>query len=229
VNNDGYVYVAGMSVGTWGTPVNPFVGMADVYIAKLSSDGAWQWHTFMGSADFDRCSAITLETSGNIFAVGGSDDTWGTPINAHTGYGNFDAFVVKFLQKPEINVKFRGVRIPDGVNVNLGTRPASLIMGRDLTFAIENLGVLPLNLTGTPTVTLSGPQASHFYVSSQPTSPVGPYSTTTFIMRTVRDSLPGFLPVGWTYPVSFTVNITNDDPDENPYDFTLSFTLEKDS
>jgi len=229
VNNDGYVYVAGMSVGTWGTPVNPFVGMADVYIAKLSSEGAWQWHTFMGSADFDGCSGIVLDTGGNIFVAGRSDDTWGMPINPHTGYGNFDAFVAKLEQEPEINVKFRGIRIPDGAGANLGTRPSSLLMGREFIITIENQGAALLNLTGSPLVSLSGPQASQFTISQQPSSQVASFDATTFKLRTVRDSLPGFLPIGWTYPVSITVNIPNDDADENPYDFTINFKLEKDT
>jgi hypothetical protein len=151
------------------------------------------------------------------------------PVNPHTGYGNFDAFIAKLYQEPEINLKFRGVRIPDGAAANLGTRPSSLIMGREFTFNIENLGTAPLNLTGMPMVTLSGPQASHFTVSQQPSSPVSSFGTTTFNLRTVRDSLPGFLPIGWTYPVSIIINIPNDDADENPYDFTINFTLEKDS
>jgi hypothetical protein len=78
-------------------------------------------------------------------------------------------------------------------------------------------------------VTLSGPEAAHFNISQQPTSPVVAFDSTTFKLRTVRDSLPGFLPMGWTYPVSITVNIPNDDSDENPYTFTINFTLEKDS
>jgi hypothetical protein len=229
VDNNGYVYVAGMSVGTWGTPVDPFVGMADAYIAKLETNGSWQWHTFMGSINFDGSDAITLDAGGNIFVAGNSDDTWGTPVNPHTGYGNFDVFVAKFVQEPEFNLKFRGTRIPDGVTANLGTRPSSLIMGREFTFTIENLGAEILNLTGSPMVSLSGPQASHFTISQQPTSPVASFGSTTFKLRTVRDSLPAFLPIGWTYPVSFTVNIPNDDVDENPYDFTIDFTLEKDS
>jgi hypothetical protein len=102
-------------------------------------------------------------------------------------------------------------------------------MGREFTFTIENQGTGSLNLTGSPEVTLSGPQAAHFYISQQPTSPVAPLGSTIFKLRTVRDSLPGFLPIGWSYSVSITVNIPNDDADENPYDFTLSFTLEKDS
>jgi immune inhibitor A len=129
---------------------------------------------------------------------------------------------------PEINVRFGGINFTDGSTRNLGTRTSSFIMGREFTFTIDNLGPAPLNLTDSPPVSLGGPQAIHFQVTLQPTSPVGAYSTTTFKLRTVRDSLPPGFPVGWTYPVSFTVIIPNDDSDENPYNFTIEFTLEKD-
>lgn len=129
---------------------------------------------------------------------------------------------------PEIHVRLAGINIADGSTKNLGTRTSSFIMGREFPFRIENKGLIPLNLTGSPKVSLSGPQASQFYISQQPTSPVGGLSQTVFKLRTVRDSLPPGLPIGWTHPVSFTVNIQNDDSDENPYNFTINFTLEKD-
>ena len=106
--------------------------------------------------------------------------------------------------------------------------PGLMSFNRDVPTA-DSLGGAPLNLIGSPMVTLSGPQSAHFYVSQQPTSPIPAYGTTMFKLRTVRDALPGFLPVGWTYPISFTVNVPNDDSDENPYDFTINFTIEKDS
>jgi hypothetical protein len=35
----GNIYVAGDSEATWGTPINPFTGNRDVFVAKLSSNG----------------------------------------------------------------------------------------------------------------------------------------------------------------------------------------------
>jgi subtilisin family serine protease len=130
---------------------------------------------------------------------------------------------------PDIKVRFASIYFADGCTRNLGTRTSSFIMGRNFTFWIENAGLLPMNLTGSPMVTISGPQAAHFYISQQPTSPVSGLDSTNFKLRTVRDSLPGFLPVGWTYPISITINIENDVPGMNPFDITLNFTLQKDS
>ena len=43
VDQSGNVYVAGDSLATWGSPVNPFAGQYDVYVAKLDANGNWLW------------------------------------------------------------------------------------------------------------------------------------------------------------------------------------------
>ncbi|MBN1833983.1 MAG: SBBP repeat-containing protein, partial [Deltaproteobacteria bacterium] len=53
VDGSGNVYVAGSSTATWGSPVNAHAGGYDAFAAKLNSSGVRQWHTFMGSADWD--------------------------------------------------------------------------------------------------------------------------------------------------------------------------------
>jgi hypothetical protein len=129
---------------------------------------------------------------------------------------------------PDINVRFGATNFADDSTRNLGIRYSSFIMGREFTFTIDNLGTAPLNLIGSPAVTLGGTHAAHFQVTEQPTTPIGASSSSTFKLRTVRDSLPPGLPIGWEYAVSFSVNIPNDDADENPYNFTIEFTLRKD-
>jgi subtilisin family serine protease len=128
---------------------------------------------------------------------------------------------------PEMNVRFKGVNLADGSTSNFGTINSMAILDKDIPFKIDNLGTLDLNLTGMPAVTLSGPHGAYFYVSQQPTSPVAPFGTVTFKLRTKKKLLPPYLPVGWEHPVSFTVNIPNDDADENPYEFTIQFILRK--
>ncbi|MBL7164709.1 MAG: sortase [Anaerolineales bacterium] len=96
VDGSGNVYVAGGSYATWGTPVNPFAGVGvgdDAFAAKLNSSGALQWHTFMGAEAVDTGEAIAVDGSGNVYVVGASAATWGTPVNAHTG--GFEAFAAK--------------------------------------------------------------------------------------------------------------------------------------
>jgi len=93
VDGSGNVYVAGHSNATWGTPVNSHSGGYDVFAAKLNSSGVRQWHTFMGSADYDIDKAIALDGSGNVYVGGYSNETWGTPVNAYAG--GYDAFAAK--------------------------------------------------------------------------------------------------------------------------------------
>ena len=91
VDGSGNIYVAGNSETTWGSPVNDHSGDDDAYAAKLNNDGALLWNTFMGSADYDYGRDIGVDRSGNVYVVGGSDDTWGSPIISHAG--QVDLFV----------------------------------------------------------------------------------------------------------------------------------------
>jgi subtilisin family serine protease len=91
----------------------------------------------------------------------------------------YDALM--YTGNPEINVRLGSIQLPDGSVKNAGVKPASKIVGRTFTFTIENLGLVPLNLTGSPDkVYLTGPNAKHFSITMQPTSPVNGSSSTTF-------------------------------------------------
>jgi len=81
------------------------------------------------------------------------------------------------------------------------------------TFTISNSGDVDLNLTGSPAVTLA--TGADFNVTVQPSSPVGSNSTTTFDV-TFDPSVAGSL--------TDTVNIANNDSNENPYTFVISGT-----
>jgi hypothetical protein len=90
----GYVYVAGYSDGTWGTPVNGHAGGMDAFGAKLNGNtGSRMWHTFMGSAMSDQCLGVAVDGGGNVYLLGLSWATWGTPLKAYVGTD--DAFVAK--------------------------------------------------------------------------------------------------------------------------------------
>jgi hypothetical protein len=60
----------------------------------LVIDPILSWNTFLGGAGDDSANAIWLDLSGNIYIVGYSNATWGTPIRAYAG-NNYDAFVAK--------------------------------------------------------------------------------------------------------------------------------------
>ena len=80
---------------------------------------------------------------------------------------------------------------------------------------MDNLGTSNLNLTGTPRASISGTDAAMFVVGTQPTTPVAPSGTTTFTITFTAASFGA---------KSATVTIANNDPNENPYTFTLTGT-----
>jgi Carboxypeptidase regulatory-like domain/Domain of unknown function (DUF4214) len=80
------------------------------------------------------------------------------------------------------------------------------------TFTIQNIGATPLTV-GLPTTT--GPNAGDFSVTMAPTSPVAPAGSTTFQV-TFDPSASG--------PRTATLTFANNDPDENPFDFTIAGT-----
>lgn len=95
VDGNGKIYVAGISTGTWGTPVRAFTGFNDdAFTAKLNSDGALTWNTFLGGIGVDHSTGIAADASGNAHVAGISTGTWGSPVRAFTGT-NDDAFAVK--------------------------------------------------------------------------------------------------------------------------------------
>jgi hypothetical protein len=120
---------------------------------------------------------------------------------------------------PEIDVQGNGQSIPNGDttptpaddtgfgSVTLGSTPITH------TFTISNSGGADLSLTGTPAVTLT--VGTHFSVAMQPASPVVSNTTTTFDVTFDPSAAGNFVD---------TVNISNNDADENPYTFVISGT-----
>lgn len=85
------IYLSGASA-EWGTP-GSYVGDGDAFIAKLNASGTRQWNLFLGSASSDGGNDVAVDSSGNIYITGISEDTWGSPVNPHSGY--WDGFAAK--------------------------------------------------------------------------------------------------------------------------------------
>jgi uncharacterized repeat protein (TIGR01451 family) len=101
-DGNGNVDVIGHSSATWGTPVNPYVGGDDIFAAKLNSNGALQWNTFLGSLTLDQGRGIAIDDNGYIYMTGYSDATWGSPLNPHAGNG--EVFITKIARDVDLGI-----------------------------------------------------------------------------------------------------------------------------
>jgi hypothetical protein len=108
VDTGGNIYATGYSYETWNgpvtgnTPLNEHSGSSndDIFMLKLSSSGAYRWHTFYGSSSDDQGESIAVDTGDNVYLTGYSSATWNgpnseTPLNGHSGNSNNDIFVLK--------------------------------------------------------------------------------------------------------------------------------------
>jgi hypothetical protein len=95
IDGSGYVYVTGWSATNWngpgtcstpGTspcPLNDFSGSSDIFVLKLNSSGAYQWHTFYGSGGNGNVGGYGIATDGNgyVYVTGMSWVNWNGPNN----------------------------------------------------------------------------------------------------------------------------------------------------
>jgi hypothetical protein len=72
---DGFFFVAGNSISSWGDPINPHSGNDDGFIAKMDSSGNILWNTFIDFGAGESCRVITQNEAGDIF-VAGTSETW---------------------------------------------------------------------------------------------------------------------------------------------------------
>lgn len=87
LDESGNVYITGISLATWGNPINSHTvddwsgaGTTpyDTFVAKLNQDGILQWNTFMGPAIADYSRDIVLDEDGSIYLTGSSIVDWET-------------------------------------------------------------------------------------------------------------------------------------------------------
>ena len=92
VDSDGNAYVTGTSTGNWGSPVTPFGGSVDIFVAALNTSGILQWNAFFGSMSSEEGDSLTLDSSRNIYVAGKSGGSWGASERPFAGG---DAFALK--------------------------------------------------------------------------------------------------------------------------------------
>lgn len=172
--------------------------VGDSGVILTSSDGGTTWTAEISGVPTD-LFGVDCPVENKCFAVGvgGTILTQVVPID------------INVLGKGRIIASGDTTPNPDD-DTDFG---ATVVSGGQVehTFTIANAGTNDLILSGSPKVALSG-NIIAFSVITQPTSPVPPGQNTTFTIR--------FAP-STTGLHTATINIISNDPNKNPYTFTL--------
>lgn len=91
---DGGVMLAARSGSQWGSPLRPYAGGTDAFVARLGANGNLIWQTFLGGVKDDGAYGIVLTPDSGVLITGYSNSTWGNPIQAHSG-NSTNAFVAR--------------------------------------------------------------------------------------------------------------------------------------
>ena len=100
VDASGNIYVSGwfQGVATFGyTNITSTVNSADIFVAKMDSNGNWLWVNKAGGTTTDNGNSIAVDSSGNIYVTGWFQGvaTFGTTNIKITSNGDFDIFIAK--------------------------------------------------------------------------------------------------------------------------------------
>ena len=95
IDKNGNIYVCGSSFATWGSPILPFAGSSDAFVAKLAPDGSILWNTFLGGTSAASGYCIAVGSNGVIYVGGTSNTSWGTNIIQPFGSSSLEGFIAK--------------------------------------------------------------------------------------------------------------------------------------
>jgi hypothetical protein len=96
-DNDQNSYITGFFTGTmyFDDITITAGGDTDIFVAKLDSDGAWQWAATFGGSGADSGADIAVDTSGNIYVAGFYTGTVNFGAGVLASSGGKDMFVLK--------------------------------------------------------------------------------------------------------------------------------------
>ncbi len=188
------IYVSGYSINTWGSPVRAFTSSLDSLVAKLDSNGTLLWHTFLGTTNTDQADAIWVDASGNVYASGYSQATWGSPVRAYSS--GLDGYVAKLNNSGTLTWNTflggsgtdwtKSISVDTSGNVNIGGYSSATWGSPVIAYSSGEDGfVAKLNSSGTLTwnTFLGGSGTDRIYGITLDTSSniyVGGYSTATW-------------------------------------------------
>lgn len=90
VDSNDNIYLSGESNQSFGAPVRAYTGDIDLFTVKLNSAGALQWNTFLGGPRNEFSGRVAIDANDNVYVTGGGLETWGTPLNAFSSFGDIN-------------------------------------------------------------------------------------------------------------------------------------------
>ncbi len=211
------------TVSTNPTNVTVNAGAAATFTAAASGSPTptvqWQFSTDSGGS-FSNVAGATSTTFNIPSTVAAQNGHRFRAVFTNGGGNATTTAATLTINLPEINLKGNMVTIVSGDTTPATTDgtdfgSSDVGMGVLKQFQIENLGTAFLNLTGTPRVVISGTNAADFVVSTQPSTPVVAPDAVTWGI-TFTPSAGGLR--------TASVSIANNDPNENPYTFSIQGT-----
>jgi len=97
VDSSGNSYVTGhfMFSATFGSTTLTSQGSADVFVAKLDTNGVWEWAVSGGGSLPDYVCDIALDSNGNTYLTGDFEGSATFGTDTITSLGNVDVFIAK--------------------------------------------------------------------------------------------------------------------------------------
>jgi hypothetical protein len=185
-------------------------------IGQIGFDPGTQW-LVGGVSTLDqslvRNSSIQIGDNDGSNVFNPSSEWTSSAIDTFSNLGNHNSTCAP--PAPEMNVQGNAITIVDGDTTPIvgdwtdfgSTDITATTIVR--TFTIQNTGTALLNVGA---ITIGGPEAADFTVTSSPSATVAIGASTTFDV-TFDPSAVGLR--------SATISITNDDTNENPYNFSI--------
>jgi len=204
--------IAATSTNASGYYTFTFVAAANYRIKVSNLPGGYQFvNQNSGATDFVDSDVNTTTGISDQFTV--STNTYNSSVDAGVYQPSGSS--------PEISVSGKNTEIVDGdtsPSTSDSTDFGSVAAGGNVTvtYTVANTsGTTSLTLNGSPVVAISGTHAADFTVGSAPATTIATSSSTTFTI-TFTPSDNGLR--------SAIVSISNNDSNENPYDFDIQGT-----
>jgi hypothetical protein len=107
LDGDGNILVTGHTRQSWDgpdgqSPLNALSVWNDIFVLKLSANGAYQWHTFYGGSEEDISSSVAVDDAGNLYLTGRSFSLWNGPDGQDPLYKNTRVDYSSYKRYPPI-------------------------------------------------------------------------------------------------------------------------------